>query len=399
VRAAEVPVKTDQNVLPQLTGKRLLIVDDNATNLEIVARHARTWEMEPVEVAAPLDALARIEQGESFDVAVLDMMMPDMDGLALAREIRRHRNEHELPLVLLTSLGRLPQGESSRLFAVQLAKPVKASQLYNALVKALSEPAPAPDAGEAPEETRRARSTLRLLLAEDNAVNQKVALRLLDQLGYRADVVSNGLEALAALERQSYDAVLMDVQMPELDGLDASRRIHERWSADKRPRIIAMTANALPEDREACFAAGMDDYVAKPIRPHELAEALGRVRPGADGGSVSLEAGAVDGLRELGGDEFLGEVIETFLEDAPALIATLRASLEKGDAEELRRAAHSLKSNGQTFGANDFAGLCRQLEERAKRHELDGASGLVDRIDHEYGALADVLAALRTGAV
>ena len=398
VQAAEVPAKTDDGVLPQLEGKRLLVVDDNATNLEIVARHALSWGMEPVEVASPHDALARIEQGDSFDVAVLDMLMPDMDGLALAREIRRHRDELELPLVLLTSLGRLPQGESSRLFAVQLAKPVKASQLYNALVKALTEQKPLDSGEPEPEQARRTRSTMRILLAEDNAVNQKVALRLLDQLGYRADVVSNGLEALEALERRSYDAVLMDVQMPELDGLDASRRINERWTVEERPRIIAMTANAMPEDRDACFAAGMDDYVAKPIHPHELAEALGRVRLGANGGSVSLEPAAVDGLRELGGDEFLGEVIETFLDDAPSLIAGLTASLETGDAEELRRAAHSLKSNGQTFGANDFADICRELEERAKRHELDGAAALVGRIENEYGALADALAALRAGA-
>jgi CheY-like chemotaxis protein len=119
---------------------------------------------------------------------------------------------------------------------------------------------------------------LRILLAEDNVVNQKVALRILDKLGYRADIASNGLEALEALERQAYDVVLMDVQMPEMDGLDASRRIHERWPEDSRPRIIAMTANAMLEDREACFAAGMDDYVAKPVRPDELAEALSRVR-------------------------------------------------------------------------------------------------------------------------
>jgi CheY-like chemotaxis protein len=121
-------------------------------------------------------------------------------------------------------------------------------------------------------------SSLRILLAEDNAVNQKVALRILDKLGYRADVASNGLEALEALERQTYDVVLMDVQMPEMDGLDATRRICERWPDDSRPRIIAMTANAMIEDREACFAAGMDDYVAKPVRPDELAEALGRAR-------------------------------------------------------------------------------------------------------------------------
>jgi CheY-like chemotaxis protein/HPt (histidine-containing phosphotransfer) domain-containing protein len=360
--------------------------------------------MDPVAVESPSEALARIEQSETFDVAVLDMMMPGMDGLALAREIRRHRDERELPLVLLTSLGRLPQGESSQVFAVQLAKPVKASQLYNALVKALAEQTQTPDADQsAPEEARRARSSLRILLAEDNAVNQKVALRLLDQLGYRADVVSNGLQALEALKRQRYDAVLMDVQMPELDGLDASRRILKRWSAEERPRIIAMTANAMPEDREACFAAGMDDYVAKPIRPEELVAALNRVRvagdsDGAGGAGVSLEAGAVKDLRELGGAEFLVEVIDTFLDDAPALISTLRASNERGDAEELRRTAHSLKSNGQTFGAKQFADLCRELEERAKQGKLDGTSELVDRIDHEYVALENALVALRPKA-
>ena len=171
-----------------------------------------------------------------------------------------------------------------------------------------------------PEVDKPATSSLRILLAEDNTVNQKVALRLLDQLGYRSDVASNGLEALEALERQPYDVVLMDVQMPELDGLDASRRICERWPAEVRPRIIAMTANAMPEDREACFAAGMDDYVAKPIRPDELAEALGRARPlrdtrtaSAEGAGASLDASAIESLRELDGEGFLAEVIDTFI--------------------------------------------------------------------------------------
>jgi PAS domain S-box-containing protein len=402
VRAAEVPPRTDRKVLPQLAGKRLLVVDDNATNREIVARHAASWGMESVAVETPSEALARIEQGEAFDVAVLDMMMPDMDGLALAQAIRRHRDERELPLVLLTSLGRLPRRESSRAFAAQLAKPVKGSQLYNALLKALAEHALPAHVDPDRDEAKPARSALRILLAEDNVVNQKVALRLLDQLGYRADVVSNGLEALDALERRAYDVVLMDVQMPELDGLDASRRIRERWSRDERPRIIAMTANVMPEDREACFAAGMDDYVAKPIRPEELTGALSRVRAtagpdeaDANGAPVSLEPSALGGLKRLGGDEFLAEVIDTFLDDAPTLIATLRTSRERGDAEELRRAAHSLKSNGQTFGARPFAELCRELEARAKRTELDGASELVDRIDEAYRALEHALVAVR----
>ena len=185
--------------------------------------------------------------------------------------------------MLLTSLAGLPQARSAEEFSVQLTKPVRASQLYNALVSVLRAAGAEPAARRHCRRTTRCAETssLRILLAEDNAVNQKVALRILDKLGYRADVASNGLEALEALERQPYDVVLMDVQMPELDGLDASRRICERWPAESRPRIIAMTANAMLEDREACFAAGMDDYVAKPIRPEELAEALSRARTSA----------------------------------------------------------------------------------------------------------------------
>lgn len=405
VEAAEVSTRVAvQSALPELAGKRILVVDDNATNREIVARHARSWGMEAVAMASPSEALARIDEGEAFDVAVLDLVMPEMDGFALAGEIRRHRDERELPLVLLTSLGRLPQAQSSGEFAVQLAKPVKASQLYNALLRALAEHVQLPEAGEpVPEVGKPATSSLRILLAEDNAMNQKVALRLLDQLGYRADVASNGLEALEALELQPYDVVLMDVQMPELDGLDASRRICERWPAQVRPRIIAMTANAMPEDREACFAAGMDDYVAKPIRPNELGEALSRARPLSDTRTAStedagtrLDASAIESLRELDGDGFLAEVIDTFLSDAPALVATLRTAYEQGDTDGLRRAAHTLKSNGQTFGAERFSELCRELERRARSDELDGNAELVDRIEREYPALEKTLAALRS---
>jgi signal transduction histidine kinase/DNA-binding response OmpR family regulator len=267
----------DGDALPKLAAKRILVVDDNATNREIVSRQARSWGMEPVAVELPSEALALIEQGEHFDVAALDMVMPEMDGLELARQIRRLRDERELPLVLLTSLAGLPRARSAEEFSAQLAKPVKASQLYNALVSVLTERVKEPPAVEAaPGDGMAETSSLRILLAEDSAVNQKVALRILDKLGYRADVAWNGLEALEALEREQYDVVLMDVQMPELDGLDATRRICERWPAESRPRIIAMTANAMIEDREACFAAGMDDYVAKPFRAEELADALSR---------------------------------------------------------------------------------------------------------------------------
>ncbi len=277
---ASVPAKIDiEGGLRELAGKRILVVDDNATNREIVSRQTRSWGMEPVAVELPSEALALIEKREPFDVAALDMLMLEMDGIELARRIRRHSNGQELPLVLLTSLAGLPRARSAEEFSVQLTKPVRASQLYNALLSVFADPELESVALEAAiDEEMPEPSSLRILLAEDNPVNQKVALRILDKLGYRADVASNGVEALEALEREPYDVVLMDVQMPEMDGLDAARRICAQWPADSRPRIIAMTANAMIEDREACFAAGMDDYLAKPVRPEELAEALGRAR-------------------------------------------------------------------------------------------------------------------------
>jgi PAS domain S-box-containing protein len=406
VEAAQVPARISlDDALPRLAGKGILIVDDNATNREIVTRHARSWGMEPVAVELPSAALELIEGGGRFDVAVLDMMMPDMDGIALAREIRRHRAERDLPLLLLTSLGRLPQARSTGEFSAQLAKPIKASQLYNALVQLLVAGADEDEAVHVAIEGNTASRSLRILLAEDNAMNQMVALHLLERLGYGADVASNGLEALEALERKRYDVVLMDVQMPELDGLDASRRICERWPADTRPRIIAMTANAMPEDREACLAAGMNDYVAKPIRADELAKALKRARPlrtkadpGSDAAEVTLNAGALENLRELGGDDFLSEVIDAFLADSPTLLSTLRQALDDNGADELRRAAHTLKSNGSTLGAEEFATLCRELEQRAKSGRLEGASELVSRIEQDYELLRKALGALRSPA-
>jgi PAS domain S-box-containing protein len=404
VTAVEVPSRIHlEEGLPRLAGKRILVVDDNATNREIVTRHARSWEMEPVALELASEALALVEAGEPFDVAVLDMMMPEMDGLALGAEIRARRSERDLPLVLLTSLGRLPEAEWSDVFFAQLAKPLKASQLYNTLLNVLTVEEVGEESPSVASDGQQAVSALRILLAEDNAMNQKVALRLLERLGYRADVVSNGLEALAALERSPYDVVLMDVQMPEMDGLEATRRICERWPTESRPHIVAMTANALPEDREACFAAGMNDYVAKPIRADELAAALQRARPrrNGDGGSArsDLEPAALQNLRDLGGAEFLAEVVDVFLADAPALIASLRNSLQRGDAEELRRAAHTLKSNGSTLGAAAFAELCRTVEQRAKAGLLDGVSQLVGQVEQEYRTLQEALASLRTEPV
>jgi CheY-like chemotaxis protein len=202
--------------------------------------------------------------------------MPEMDGLSLARQIQAIHPE--LPLVLFSSLGRREaDAEGEGLFKAALAKPLRQSQLFDTLMTLLS-PNVVPRAAAPVKPTMDVgmaeRHPLRILLAEDNVVNQKLALRLLQQMGYRADLASNGLEAVECVARQAYDVVLMDVQMPEMDGLEASRQITTRWTKNERPHIVAMTANAMQGDREACLAAGMDDYITKPIRVDQLVEAL-----------------------------------------------------------------------------------------------------------------------------
>jgi signal transduction histidine kinase/CheY-like chemotaxis protein len=268
---------------PGLQGRRLLIVDDNATNRRVLTLQTGKWGMTSRDSESPEQALRWLDAGETFDLAILDMHMPEMDGLELARRIRaRHP---ALPLVLFSSLGRREAGDTGGLFSAYLAKPVRQSQLFDTLVNLLAQDAepkaPAQRAAAAPKIDAQlaARHPLRILLAEDNAVNQKLALRILQQMGYRADLASNGLEAVESVERQTYDVVLMDVQMPEMDGLEASRRIAAKWQPGERPRIVAMTANAMAGDREMCIAAGMDDYITKPIRVEALVEALLQVPP------------------------------------------------------------------------------------------------------------------------
>jgi signal transduction histidine kinase/DNA-binding response OmpR family regulator len=259
---------------PALTGLRLLVVDDNATNRRVLALQTAKWGMVPQDSAVPEDALRWVEQGQHFDLAIIDMHMPGMDGLELARAI--HKIAPKLPLVLFSSLGRKEAGDTEGHFSAYLAKPLRQSQLFDTLVSLLTNAAPKKaEAGKPKLDAGMAtRHPLRILLAEDNVVNQKLAMRLLAQMGYRADLASNGIEAIESVERQTYDVVLMDVQLPEMDGLEASRRITAKWLPNERPRIVAMTANAMQGDREACLAAGMDDYVTKPIRVDALVQAL-----------------------------------------------------------------------------------------------------------------------------
>ncbi len=262
-----------------LSDRRMLIVDDNATNRRILATVVAGWGMMPRAAHSASEALDWLRAGELFDVGVLDMQMPEMDGVMLAREIRRLPGENQLPLVLLSSLSVRDVTTEKQLFAASLTKPVKPSQLFDVLAGIFKDLEPLSITRIRPPPVVSATAkTVRVLLAEDNLVNQKVALHMLAALGYRADLAANGLEVIQALERQTYDVILMDVQMPEMDGLEAARRIVDRQpDRTKRPWIIALTANAVQGDRDICLDAGMDDYISKPIKKEELAAAMGRV--------------------------------------------------------------------------------------------------------------------------
>ncbi|WP_261220491.1 PAS domain S-box protein [Ancylothrix sp. D3o] len=395
-----------------LNGKRLLIVDDNATNRQILILQAQSWGMVPLAVASGAEALSCLQGGETFDLAILDMQMPQMDGLTLAGEIRKLSGLTRFPLVLFTSIGS-PQENRHAIdvqFAAFLNKPIKQSQLYNVLNNILNEQSvvvkPAKFKKQ-PQTKLASEKPLRILLAEDNAVNQKVALGLLSRLGYRADVAANGWEVIEALDRQTYDVVLMDVQMPEMDGLEATRHILSSSYKDGRPRIVAMTANAMQGDREICLAAGMDDYISKPIRSGALIEALEKcgpvsvsvdeITPAADleelnkpvdsQRSSPIDAAAFAALREMVGEddgEVLAMVIESYLTDAPKLLEALDLAIQEADGPALNFAAHTLKSTSATVGASDLAALCKRLEAMGRTGVTAEAAEIFSRLSAEY---------------
>jgi CheY-like chemotaxis protein/HPt (histidine-containing phosphotransfer) domain-containing protein len=380
---------------PQLAGKRLLIVDDNATNRRILQLQAESWGMQVQSQPGGAAALAWLDQGPACDLAVLDMQMPEMDGVQLAAAIRRRRSAQELPLVLLTSLGRRQEDLASGHFAACLTKPVKAAQLYEALCSVVGGGAGAPAASVAPRaglDTHMAeRLPLRILLAEDNAINQKVALRTLERLGYRTDVAGNGLEVLTALDRQPYDVVLMDMQMPEMDGLEATRLLRERLPGARQPWIIAMTANAMQSDRELCLQAGMNDYVSKPVPVADLIAALERA--GARPLVAQTPAGMVGGGQQadtlvdrsvlatlaehLGDETIVTEIVELFLSDAPGLLEQWRQATASGDGEAARRATHTLKGTSASIGAVGLARCCADAEALAREDRLEDAAQLI----------------------
>jgi signal transduction histidine kinase/CheY-like chemotaxis protein len=381
-----------------LQGKRVLIVDDNATNRRQLCSLVEAWGMTAAAAAGGEAALEQFREGALFDAAILDLNMPGMDGPALARALHEFSMTRALPLIGLGALGQSENGEERSQFAVIVTKPVQWSRLQRALVDVIAPEARSAAAAPAAstfDSSLADRVPLRILLAEDVLVNQKLMLAILNRLGYQADVAVNGLEVLAALKRELYDLILMDVQMPEMDGLEATRRIRVEVPDDRQPRIIALTANAMKEDRAICLSAGMDDYLSKPIDLGQLHGALIRcAAPSAAPVPVARRStgdGAFDEsilaelrlLQDNARPHFLMDMLSAFRTDSQRHLEGMRAAAAAGDAEQWRSAAHSLKGAAGCLGARQLAQLCQEAEQRGRTGLLANIEELLTRIENQ----------------
>jgi PAS domain S-box-containing protein len=404
-----------------VSGAHLLVVDDNATNREVLLAQLQAWgaraEAAPDGPAA-LAALRRAYSvGIPFQAAILDLHMPGMDGTALAKAIKADETLRHIPLVLMTSMGQ--RGDGQRMeelgFAGYLPKPARQVDLFDVLAAVLA--GTAVSRPEQPIITRHTvhemhRGSARLLLAEDNLTNQQVALGILGKLGLRTDAVANGAEALQALSDQSYDLVLMDVQMPEMDGLEATRRIRDPQSAVRNHLIpiIAMTAHAMQSDRERCLEAGMNDYVSKPISPQALVEAIERWLPRKDEGMqlsssrqaaepapVPAEGPVFDRaalLARLMDDEDLARtVVAGFLNDLPRQLEVLKHFLEAGDAAGVERQAHSIKGAAANMSGEGLRVVAAEIEEAGKKGDLASALARMADLNAGFGRLREAMLA------
>jgi CheY-like chemotaxis protein len=410
--SAPPPWQTPQ---PQLAGKRLLVVEDNHTNQRIIASRAAQWGMTTQPASDALSALEFLKQGKAYDAVILDLQLPGMDGLTLAEQIRQQPGGRYLPLLLLSNLrlradDTRPQ-ESG--ISIYVNKPIRPAQLLEALCRAMSvqlqreKKAPAAPVLDA---NLARRMPLRLLLADDNPINQKVGSSVLSKLGYRADLANNGLEVIKALEQKVYDVLFLDVQMPEMDGLEAARQICQRWPAEKRPCIIAMTGNALMGDREKCIAAGMDDYISKPVRISELQSALekwGPLRPKKSDTSLLARARQASAtelvdlkmiaeLRNMpatDGVSMFQELLDLFLSGATQRLADMQQTLQDGPT--LAFHAHALKSMSLNLGAKRVSDLSQKLEDLARDGQLEPCPPLLQELQSVFSQTQAQLIALR----
>ncbi len=386
---------TEQPPAADLRNLRVLIVDDNATNRLILHQQLLSWECLPAEATSGVEALAMLRstqaRGEPFRLVLCDWQMPDMDGGMLSAQIKQDRALVATSLILLTSAGEIGHEESlAQLgFDAGLTKPVRQLELYDALTAVLGaraggrdeRPAPTPTAPDPPAHAAAGR---RVLLAEDNPVNQKLARHILSRLGYQAEVVDNGQMAVQAYLAKPYELILMDVQMPQMDGFEATAQIRQfETRRGGHIPIIALTAGALSGDRERCLAAGMDAYVSKPFKTDELRQTLAQY---AD--APAFDPDVLAELRSIGGNlpgqpDVLHEILSQFVADLPQYAHKMRLALETQDAGLLQRTAHSLKGSAGSFGAQRVAYLCAHLEEMGRSHELDNAQAWLERLQSE----------------
>ncbi len=405
-----------------LSGLRSLIVDDNETNRLILQHQLSSWGIREESVDNAEEALRMLRnasgEGNPYDIALLDMNLPGLDGLGLARRIAADPEIRPLSLVMLTSVGAWINSnlaEEAGIRAV-MSKPVRQSELFECLVGVVSgadsprraRAAAAPENGGSPP-------CGRILLAEDNLVNQQVALAMLRKLGCSVDLAMNGNEALQALEKTSYDLVLMDCQMPSVDGYEATRLLRrlerERNGSGRKTPVVALTAHAMPGDREKCLEAGMDDYLAKPFGLDALKQVLTRWLVSAEGAAPSrpsrgedgqtrdaasdaIERSAIEQIRALQteGVDILSRVIEIYLAESPSLLARLDRTIAAGDGPELWRTAHSLKSSSGNLGARRLSHLCRELETMGRNATLGGASEVLAEVQKEFARVREALA-------
>jgi two-component system sensor histidine kinase/response regulator len=402
----------------ELAGMPVLVVDDNATNRRILSEMLSSWDMPPTlaeDAAAALDAMERARQaGRPFPLVLLDGHMPGTDGFTLAAQIRGHPQLAGATIMMLTSGGQ--PGDLARCRTVgissYLMKPIGQSELLDAIVRTLharlplGEPTAPVAAKEAAGESAPCSRPLRVLVAEDNPVNQRLALSLLRKRGHRVTLAGDGREALAAMEQQSFDAVLMDVQMPEMDGFEAvaAIRAREKASGGHVP-IVAMTAHAMIGDRERCLASGFDGYVSKPIRPQELFDAVERLaaeRPAAPAPTPAAAAPAEGdpfiALARVEGDEQLfREIVRLFIDGCPSLMTRMDRAIRAQDATGLSAAAHAFRGAVSNFGTPSLVDAASRLESMGQTGDLSGAGEIYDAIQQGLDRLKPALASLVPG--
>ncbi len=410
--------RTVLDLTGQLSGRSVLIVDDHATNREILAHQLQGWSMHCAGAASGHDALQSLDRmgSERCDLVILDLHMPGMDGFEVARAIRADPRHATLPLIMLSSVsvGADDPERQAAPIDCYLTKPVRQADLYDAIATTLSLQTAAPQRQPSPPITAANAVPLvgRVLIAEDNPVNQAVATAILDSLGVSSSLVENGRVAIERLSQESFDLVLMDCQMPEMDGFAATREIRSQQLAGllRHPLpIVALTANAVDGDRERCLAAGMDDYLSKPFTAQSLSSMLVRWLPRADTGVAASTPAAVpppalhgqaetadaepainpralDSIRQLPGANgalLVGKVIDAYLADTPARLAQMHAATDADNADALRKAAHGMKSSSANVGAERLAALCKDLEMLGRSGTLEGARSLLKSADEE----------------